>query len=372
MRLLIDIRSLLEDQPSGVSQYTENLLKNLLQIDQQNQYFLFANCWQAEKRNNLLNKYPWLAERKGVSLKLFNYPNKLFNSAVNFLRYPQIDKLVGGADLFFAPNLQFISVSRRCRKVITVHDLSYEIFPQFLSERRKIWHTIIRPKKLLSQADSLIAVSANTQKDLRDIYQIPESKIKVIYPAAGPLAPEEKHLIKDKYILSLATFEPRKNLASLLLAFEKLVSQEKFKDYKLILAGARGWKTAEIEKLIKKDQRVRVLGYVSEKEKAQLLRGAAVFVYPSFYEGFGMPPLEAMSAGTPVIAAAAGSLPEVLGSAALYVQPQDIYDLAQALADLLSSPQLSAELRQAGRQRAAQYTWSRTAAQTLEVFKKVV
>ncbi len=358
MRIAIDVRSLLEEQPSGVSEYTRNLLKHLLEIDKDNQYILFANCFNKERKLRINIDAP------NVEVKFFHYPNKLFNFCVNFLKWPKMDKMVGGADVFIVPNLQFVSISKKCQKIVTVHDLSFEIFPQFLSLRRKLWHKIIQPKKLIQSADKVIAVSESTKNDLIDLYGIPENKIKTIY--SGVDQPTLKlRQAKENYILSLATFEPRKNIDSLILAFEKLVKKEGFKDYKLILAGARGWKTDQLKKLVRKDPRIRVLGYVSESEKKELFAKAKLFVYPSFYEGFGFPPLEAMTYGTPVIASSAGSLPEVLENAALYVNPDNIYDILKAMEYLLKSPELQEDFVQKGFKQIEKYNWEKCAQETL-------
>ncbi len=363
MRIAIDVRSLLEEQPSGVSEYTRNLLEHLLKIDSENQYVLFANCFNKER------KLKFDIDAPNVEVKFFHYPNKLFNFCVNFLKWPKLDKLVGGADVFLVPNLQFVSISKKCKKVVTVHDLSFEIFPQFLSMRRKLWHKIIQPKKLIKSADKVIAVSEATKNDLVDLYGIFDEKINVIHSGVDANIYSHVHE-KSNYVLSLATFEPRKNIDSLILAFEKLVKKEGFRDYKLILAGARGWKTEQLRKLVRKDPRIRVLGYVSESEKKELFTKAKLFVYPSFYEGFGFPPLEAMAHGTPVIASSAGSLPEVLENAAMYVNPDNIYDILKGMEYLLKSPELQSDLVQEGFKQIEKYNWEKCARETLRYIIK--
>lgn len=362
MRIGVDVRPLLEPQPSGVSEYTRNLLTHLFEIDNENQYILFANSFDRDKKIELPKK-------DNVEIKFFHYPNKIFNVLVNFLGYPKIDQLLGGVDVFLAPNLQFISLSDQCKKIVTVHDLSFEIYPQFLSRRRKLWHRIINPKKFIQSADQLIAVSQSTKQDLVDLYNIDEARIQIIHSGINQQPKEvEQGDLPEKYILSLSTFEPRKNIDSLILAFQKLIKKEQFKDYKLILAGAKGWKSERIYNLAKKDPRIRILGYVSDKEKASLLKHASVFVYPSFYEGFGFPPLEALAQDTPVIASAASSLPEILGDAALYVNPYNIFDILKALENLLSNSTLQEDLVMKGKEQVQKFSWEQTAKKTLAIF----
>lgn len=366
MRLGVDIRCLTEPHHSGVAFYTKNLLRHLFALDNKNNYFLFYNGYQAIDNPVLseFKKYP------NVSLRRFHWPNKIFNLAENFFNYPNIDKLLGGCDVFFAPNLQFVSLSKNCKKVVTGHDLSFEFYPEFLSLKRKIWHKFVNPRKFFSVATKIIAVSQNTKNDLMNIYKIPEEKIHVVYSGIDADAP--RSFVPQKYILTLSTMEPRKNIESLIAAFKELHKEERFKDYQLIIAGPKGWKAKKIYHSALHVNGIKFIGYVSEAEKDNLYKNAAAFVFPSFYEGFGFPPTQALACGVPVIAAPTSSLPEILNNAALYVNPYDISEIAKALKEILNDNPLKNKLVEAGLRQAEKFTWESAARQTLAVFNSLV
>lgn len=375
MRIGVDIRCLLEAQPGGIPHYTRQLLRELLTVDQQNEYVLFANSWR---------RPPFTISQPGAKLLYFRWPNKLFNSCMAILKRPYLDRLVGGVDLLYLPNLNFINVSPVCPMVLTVHDLSFELFPRFLSRKRRLWHQLIRPRHLCHRAVHLIAVSEQTKRDLIDLYAIPEDKITVIYPglddtiAQSPSETEvasvkQRYQLVQPYFLSISYQEPRKNLVALLQAFDRLKEQTGL-GYELVLIGAPAWKKNELRsahRKLKHASAVRLLGYVSDRDKWSLLRGADIFIYPSVYEGFGFPPLEAIRSGVPVIASAAASLPEVLGAAAILVQPYNLAEMVEALRQVALDQTLRAYLIKKQRQILESYTWRRTAEQTLQLFNNL-
>ena len=367
MRIGVDIRSLLEPYPSGVAYYTKNLLDKLLEIDQKNQYLLFYNSYQPDN----LKLVEELKKYSNVRVKSFSYPNKIFNSLLFFLHWPKIDKLLGGVDIFFAPNLQFLALSKKCKKIVTIHDLSFERYPQFLSLKRKLWHKIINPKKFISAAHSIIAVSHNTKRDLIDLYRINPEKINVIHSGVSTNnVSDEKRQLPDKYILTVSTLEPRKNLEGLIAAFQELIKKDQFKDYYLLIAGPQGWKAEHLYHLAPDNKQIKFLGFVSDAEKAQLYKNARVFVYPSFYEGFGFPPLEAIARGSPVIVSMNSSLPEILADAALYINPYNILEIANVLEKVLTNEDLRRQLIEAGQKQVQKFSWQKAAQETLQVFQQ--
>lgn len=380
MRIGIDIRSLTEEGRTGVVEYTNNLLLNLLKIDQRNEYFLFYNAFHP-LRNRLIQKFDF----PNVKIKTLKVPNKIFHFSIIFLKYPLLDKLIGGVDLFFAPNLQFLSLSSDCKKVITFHDLSFELYPHFYSLKQRLWHQIINPRALAQKFDKIIAVSENTKNDLINIYKLDPSKIKVIYSGlnkAGTqdLNPEEldkirkKYKLPSKFILSLSTLEPRKNLESLILAFDNFISKYHL-DYQLVIAGSRGWsenRVYKISKRINHPERVKFLGPIAEKEKPYLYKLAHLFVYLSFYEGFGFPPLESLTAGTPVITSNTSSLPEVLGSGALLVDPYNLNEISEVIYHNLIDNRLRESLIHQGQKRIKNFDWIKTAQETLALFESMI
>ncbi|MFH1173248.1 MAG: glycosyltransferase family 1 protein [bacterium] len=372
MRIGVDIRSLMERQYSGVAEYTLNLLNALLALDSQNKYYLFYNSLKPV----VLPEF----KQKNVKLCGFKYPNKLFNLGLKLTDKFQIDKMLGKVDVFWLPNQQFINLSSKCKKVITFHDLSFERYPEFFSFKRKRWHEVINPRKLAKTFDRLIAVSNSTKLDLMEFYQVKEEKIKVIHSGLNEMfnkeaAETEKARVKEKYnlpdrfILYLGTLEPRKNVIALIDAFNSIKSQTK-----LIIAGGKGWLYGDIYRAANNSHKkgsIKFLGYVADSDRPALYSLAELFVFPSFCEGFGFPPLEAMAMGTPIITSANSSLPEITGDGALLINPYNINELAQTIDQVLLSDELKNRLREKGREQAKKFTWQETARQTLEVFNNL-
>ena len=367
MHIGIDIRCLSEEHASGIGEYTYNLVKHLLQIDQQNQYFLFYNA------NRRPLKYTFSGNN--VEVKQFKFPNKLFNLSQRFLRWPNLDRLLGGVDLFIMPNFLFLSLSNQCKKIIIVHDLSFELYPEFFTLKNRLWHKLIQPKKLCQQADKIIAISENTKQDLVELYDLSAKKIACINPGINDLffapinqadliAVEQKYKLPEKFILYLGNLEPRKNIPALIRAFEKISDP----DVALVLAGSRAWKYEAIDSAWRQSQKrslIKFLGYVEQKDKPALYKLAKLFVYPSIYEGFGLPPLEAMACGTPTIGSFASSLPEAVGDGGVLVDPNNISELAGIIDQVLSQSELAQSLSVRGQARARNFSWQNKAQEFL-------
>ncbi len=265
--------------------------------------------------------------------------------------------------------------------VITIHDLGFLIYPHFVTKEGARYYGQI--DRAVRHADRIIAVSQSTKNDLIRMLGVREDKVSVIYEAADPLfQPEDRvaalqHVqalygLPEEYILFVSTIEPRKNIAGLLRAYRRLRD-----DYKLttalVLAGAPGWLYEDIYALVDKLElkpHCRFLGRVSAHDLRHLYSAARCLVHPAFYEGFGLTPLEAMACGTPVIASNVSSLPEVVGDAAMLIDPQCNDEITVALWRVLTDPALRAELRAKGLQRAAAFSWQRTAEQTMAVYRK--
>ena len=369
MKIVIDIRCLMDRHYSGVGWYTYRLIENLLRLDQENEYVLFYNSSKQVE----LPKFTY----PNVTYRGFNYPNKLFNLSLNFLSRPQLDLLVDGADIFFSPNFHFLAVSEQTKLVIVVHDLSFLIYPPFFTFRQRLWHKLILSKNILGRAENILVDSYSTKTDLKELLKIEEDKIKVNYPGVAEnyfsilseeklLKVKEKYNLPDKFILCLGTLEPRKNLISAIKAFNGLKGEEQ-----LVIAGGTGWKATEINKLIKGNQQIKLIGYVEEVDKPALYQLSSLLLYPSFYEGFGLPPIEAMASGTPVIVGYNSAQSEVVGEAGLLVDPFDIGQITLAIKSLLSDSELRNELIRVGRERAREFSWRKTAERTLNVFREL-
>jgi glycosyltransferase involved in cell wall biosynthesis len=265
--------------------------------------------------------------------------------------------------------------------VVTIHDLAFlripRSFPPWQSLRLR-WQVSANARR----AAAVITVSEYSKRDLHDAYGIDSDKIAVIGLGTDPMlaeAPEPAAIdavkrefgITHRYVLSVGRLNARKNLIGLLRAFER-VRGRLVEPVQLVLAGSRDYQADQLDRAIASSPchaDVLRVGYVSREKLPALLSGASVFAYPSFFEGFGLPPLEAMVCGVPVICSRVTSLPEVVGDAALTFDPNDVDDIATAMLAVLNDPALRARLIHKGRERAAHFTWQSTAARTLEVYR---
>lgn len=378
MNIGIDARSLLEKERSGVGEYTYQLLGAIFSIDKENQYYLFYNSWKVA--DNLLPA-EW-KKLENVHFCGFHWPNKLLNFCFKFLRWPKIDKMMmsaGKIDLFFIPNLNFVALSRDVKKIITVHDLSFKRYPSFFSWKRRLWHWFVNPRNLISSCDKVIAVSKNTKKDLMELYGVAAEKIKVVYSGVnGGVGVSDVETVKKKYnlsenfILFLGTLEPRKNIEGLIRAFEILKTVQAA-DYKLVVVGQRGWLYKKIlARAAASPARddIKFINYISPEEKFTFYELAKLFVYPSFYEGFGFPPLEAAHAGTPAIVSSVSSLPEVIGEAALMVDPHNPAEMAKVMTECLTDENLRNSLIEKGKAQAEKFSWQECANEFLSLLNQ--
>jgi len=380
MKVGVDIRVLMDEYYSGVSQYTANLLNAIYEIDENNEYKLFYNSY-----HNLDERLKRFGRPNSKVISL-HIPNKLFNYLYQKLLFrPKIDSVLGGVDVFWSPHFNFTCLSKKTKKVITVHDLSFLRYPEFFSARKNIWHRALNVKKTLSAADKIIAVSENTKNDIIELAGINPEKVQVIYSGNNAIRSEvneneakeflSKNKLSGRIILYLGTIEPRKNIAGLIEAYNQLrESDSSFSDLKLVLAGANGWKNRKIyEKweISSYKNDIIFLGYISQKEQEILYSKSTVFAYPSFYEGFGFPPLEAMTYGLPVICSNVSSLPEVVGGAALMINPYKSLEIKTALELVLNDKNLRELLINKGLERAKLFTWDKTAQEYLKVFKEL-
>ena len=392
----------MDAQYSGVPEYTLNLIKEILRLDShsagsgqaKNEYKLFYNSGR-----DLSNRIPKF-EGNNIEIKKTNYPNKVFNYFFQkTLKYPKIDELLG-VDLFFMPHINFVSLSHKCKKIITIHDLSFLRYPDFFSLRKNIWHRIVNVKKLLSQFDIIVAVSENTKKDIIELCGINPEKIRVIYSGIGEeykkidsrlspysqvqnqedimklLKTKRRYDLPDKFILFLATLEPRKNVGGLIQAFDQFISKyPKFEDYNLIIAGGKGWKGKSIFSTWQKSKhrdKIRFLGYINKDDKKYLYNLASLFVYPSFYEGFGFPPLEAMKCGLPVITSNSSSLPEIVKDNAILINPYNINEISEAIYQVLSDKNLRHSISEKSLGYVRRFSWEKTARQTIDIYKELL
>ncbi len=279
------------------------------------------------------------------------------------------------ATAFVAP------VLRPCPTVLTIYDLSFALFPQYF---RGFNQAYLRAGTRWSarHATRLSAISDRTRRDIHRLYDVPLDRIDVAYPGVDetlhPIDPvalnrfRREQNLPEKFLLFLGTLEPRKNLVTLIEAFTQF--KRTCPDGQLVLAGGVGWLAGEVFAAIEasgvKDSIV-LPGFVKAEEKALWLGSATAFVYPSIYEGFGLPPLEAMACGTPVVVSDAASLPEVVGDAGLSIGPRDAIGWAQALQRVWTDQAYRAELRERGLRQSKKFTWLETARQTAATYRLI-
>ncbi len=374
MLLAIDIRNLQGGSWSGVGVYTDQVIRSLLATDTHAECVLFSNSFSTSgapiKHNNALNVH-------------MRWPNMFFHAAMRFFQYPQIDigieKIMGKTvDVFFSPNFHFTALRRTVPYVITIHDLSFELYPEYYSLKRRLWHALVQPKKQCEQAAAIIVPSHHTKTDLIRLYHIAEEKIHVVYPGM-PIAHtsntnteivRNKYNVHNDFFLFVGTIEPRKNIDGIVAAYIRSGLHKK--GVELVIAGAEGWKQHALMKRVARTPGVRYLGYIPEEDKQLLFAEAKGCLFPSFYEGFGFPVIEAMQLGTPVITSDRSSLPEIAAGAAYLVNPYDVGAIAKGMERLFEDTALCQELITRGRLVASTYSWDRAAAQMWHIFESVV
>jgi glycosyltransferase involved in cell wall biosynthesis len=266
--------------------------------------------------------------------------------------------------------------------IVTIYDLSFMKFPQSFNVTNRTYLTYA-VRDSLRRANYVIAISESTKRDLLSLFRVHPDKVRAIYcgvdPEFGIAQPKDinlrsKYSLPEKFILFLGTVEPRKNIARLVRAFAMAKRQAKLPHY-LVLVGAYGWKYAEINRAAADAgiaDAVRFIGYAPQDEIAGWYRAADLFVYPSLYEGFGLPPLEAMACGTPVISSNASSLPEVIGDAGIAIAPQDERALSDAIIRAVTDRTLHENLKARGLEQAKKFTWTRAANETVTLYHEAL
>ncbi len=375
MNILIDVRLLGRGGHSGVEEYTYQLVDHLLALPTDNRFILFYNGF-------FFNPLPrhWFA-RPNVTVVNWHIPNRLLDLASRFLCAPAVD-IRTGADIVFSPHLNII-VSRRAPRILTIHDLSFIHHPQFFTLRQRFWHFLQGYKNQARTADAVVVDSQFTARDVENTLAAHPSKIHCIYPGIGKTftrgdrdetklnAMLKKYGIALPYILFLGTLEPRKNITAVIRTFDAVKQDPRLSHLHLVIAGKPGWRYRAMEHEMRRSPHghdIRCIGPVENEERVLLYTGASAFVYPSFFEGFGFPPLEALACGTPVIVSNRTSLPETTGGCALSVDPWRVGEFARALTVLVTDDALRARLVSCGRAHAATFSWQKTAHELLTLF----
>ncbi len=374
MRIGIDISSVAGEK-TGIGNNTTNLITQLARIDKINQYILYPSFYRSFHREFTKAAVP---RQSNFHIRFEKLPQRLMNG----LWYSPIPGrwILGDVDIlhstaFYAPK------NHPGKLVVTIHDISSLTLPHYHTEatRKRSNHGT---ENAVAYADHIITVSEFSKNELLRYFTLEPEKITVTHSAAKdifvPCSPEEKKRVREKYgvpedfILFVGSLEPRKNVATLVRAYISLPEPVR-KRHRLVIAGGKGWLNAEIDTLLKSSGSSGILriGYVDEQDLPALYSAAIVSVFPSLYEGFGLPVLEAMACGTPVISSNSSSLPEVGGDAALYFDPHDTNQLKETLERLLGDENLRAQLSRKGIERARLFSWEKAAQETLGVYEKV-
>ncbi|MSP37999.1 MAG: glycosyltransferase family 1 protein [Deltaproteobacteria bacterium] len=378
--IAIDISPLLV-RNTGISYYTANLVSQLLGLKPDFRWRYFAVPERVATEVNVENPAgdfktvvaPWFLPPRITSL-LLQAPLAGLLAA---------EKFAGTNDLFHWTNFLICS-QKHGKKVLTVHDVSFFLFPEFHPLKRRLTFKAFFPRSL-EQADHIITDSDSTRRDLVEHFHVPADKMTTIHlgvdPSFAPVSePQAAPILAEyglrfgAYLLNTGTVEPRKNLLRLIQAYN-LFRSNNSASLPLVLVGASGWLNQDLFEEIDKSpwkSDIKFLGYVAKTDLPSLYSGAVAFVYPSIYEGFGLPPLEAMACGTAVITANNSSLPEVVGDAAILVDAHNVDAIASAMLKVAGDATVRENLKQRGLARAKCFSWRRTAEQTLAVYEQAL
>jgi glycosyltransferase involved in cell wall biosynthesis len=374
MRIAIDLSPAVH-QKAGLGRYARTLAEHLTALDHGNEYIAFAYGRPAQdalppslrmlpRANIPLDVRPW---RMGVWL----------GHALGL----SLDRVLPRVDIFHATE-HLLPPLKNARTVFTLHDLIFQFFPEFHLPLNR-WFLRNAMPHFLRRADAIIAVSECTKRDAMQFYHVPADKITVIYEGVNPAlrpatdpnviaAARARYAHNQPFLLFLSTIEPRKNIPALVDALQVL--RARGLPHRLLVAGRRGWLYQGVFEHVRQagmESQVDFLDYVPDADLPALFAACDAFVFPSLYEGFGLPPLEAMACGAPVVCSNTSSLPEVVGDAALCVNPRDVGEIAAAVERVIHDDRLRAELRAKGIARAAQFSWERAARETLNVYQEV-
>jgi glycosyltransferase involved in cell wall biosynthesis len=369
LRIAIDARKM---RDYGIGTYVRNLLRHLSRLDAETEYILFcreSDCGTVEELGANFRAIPEVAKPYSVSEQL-RIPMDLRREKI---------------DLFHAPHYVLPPLTP-CKSVVTIHDCIHLRFPQYLPNRLAYAYAWSSMWLATRRANRVLTVSEASKRDILRYYSIPDQRIDVIYNAIDDRlgeepSPEDIERVRDRYqlnapyVLYAGNIKPHKNLERLIEAFHTLRQDPDLGHVKLLIIGDEVSKYATLRRAVhryKLHKYVRFFGFVPDKTLAVFYRLARVFVFPSLYEGFGFPPLEAMASGAPVITSNVSSLPEVVGDAALLIDPHDPIAIAEAMRRVLLDSDLREDLRQRGLRRVKEFSWERSVRRVREIYDEVL
>ncbi|MEO7913071.1 MAG: glycosyltransferase family 1 protein [Roseiflexaceae bacterium] len=377
-------------QGAGIGRYTRELIRAIAAQGDSHRYSLFYAAGGLAPDSPYMADLRWLCDThanvRRVPIPLS--PRRL-TQFWQRLRVPlPVELFTGALDLLHAPD--FVLPPTRARTIVTIHDLSFLVHPECAEPSMVRYLTDAVPRGL-RRANVILADSQATRHDLARLLAIDPARVELVYPGVGPhfrpMVAEDTVQVRDRlglparFVLFVSTLEPRKNLVRLLEAFAQVIGaedvdrQSAVADLHLVIAGRRGWLYEDIFAAIDRLQlreRVQLLDYVHDNDLPALYNLAAAFAYPSIYEGFGIPPLEALACGTPTVIADNSSLPEVVADAAVLVSAEDVGSIASGIRLVVSDDGLRARLRVAGPAQARKFTWQQAAKRVLACYQRAV
>lgn len=369
------ISSFVDEMSGGIGVYTYNLIKNLNKIDNRNTYHLIHYM----KGNDEIYD-----DNDDIIIPKFNFMNNMMGSYSLWRYYILPTKMKQlEIDMVHDPyELGPLSFSMPFKKVVTIHDLSPILFPKLFKWGDVMIHKLLF-KKTVNNMDKIITVSEHSKKDIMNYLKVPEEKIEVVYLGKDPMFklmdyPDYQDIygrygIDNKFILAVGGIHPIKNISNLLKAYYKL--KKSGLEHKLVVVGNKmdKWeKIVEIVQDLNLNDNVIFTGVVPLQDLAKLYNAAELFVYPCLYAGFGLPPLESMACGTPVVTSNNSSIPEVVGEAGIMIDPYNVEELADAIDNVLKDQEHQADLKKRGLERAKLFNWKETARQTLKIYEDVI
>lgn len=374
MRIGIDYTAAI-NQTAGIGRFVRGLVRAVADLDHENQYVLV----HAAPNNGCIVEAP---TGPNITTREMRFRERVMTAIWHRLRIPlPVDLVTGPLDIFHAPDYVLPPVSRGV-SIITVHDLAFLIHPECADQNLRLFLERAVPRSA-ARADYIITDSQNTRNDVICLLDADPDRVFVVPggvdPSFVPADEEAIHRVRceyqlhSPYVLAVGVIEPRKNFPRLIDAFSRFRVRTGL-DYDLVIAGGNGWLSDETYREAERSpfsSNVRFTGYVPDQHLAALYSGAEVFAYPSLYEGFGLPVLEAMACGTTVVCANTSSLPECAGDAALLFPPDDPDAIAASLEQACGDENLRSELVRRGTQRVAEFQWERAAERLIEIYERV-
>ncbi len=367
MRVAIDARKL---HDFGIGTYVRNLLRHLARLDRESEFVLLVG--EADLG---------LASQLGPNFRTVLEPSPNYSLQEQWHIPWSLHR--ERPDVFHAPHY-VLPFGVRCRSVVTIHDCIHLMFPQYLPNRMAYAYARTSIWNAARKSSRILTVSEASKRDILHFFDVEPGKIEVVHnaiderfwnrPDEGDVSRvRERYQLTSRFVLYVGNIKPHKNLVRLIEAFD-LVRRRGLDDVKLLIIGDEISKLPALRRAVqshKLHKQVRFLGYVNDETLAILYRLASAFAFPSLYEGFGLPALEAMASGTPVVTSNLSSLPEVTGGAAVLVDPYDVEAIADGLIRVLTDPVLATDLSRRGLVRARDFSWERSVARTHEIYRQV-